>query len=229
MGKTISDYIIALKEKGLENLACGLHTTKLEDYERLKNSGLPVYADISFKATDFSLDNKKLASFLSKYKEVTIRALPKTPDLPRRYKICAKNYKECMDFLEQEVPENKKEDYKILLTEYQPSNSSGIIILRKDTAIVEIAEAGLDAFSHDEALCHTGIFGISEYHKFRKIKIKSPKKGRIKNKIKNAMYASLNCITKAQLPQAEGYFEFLITQKQEIKFLDYKTSQAYLS
>ncbi len=228
-GKTISDYVIALREKGLENLAADLDTIKAKDYQRLKNSGLPVYADFSLQSTEFSEKNKKLMKFLSQYPRVTIRALPKTSALPRRYKICVRGYKECSEFLEQEVPKNKREKYSMLLTEYKPSNSSGIIIIKKDIAIAEVAEAGLAAFSHDETLCYTGIFGIFNYHKFRKIKFISPRKGRIKNKVKQAMHKSLMYITKAGLPEPEGYFEFIITEDGEIKFLDYKTAPSYLS
>jgi hypothetical protein len=227
-GKTISDYVIALREKGIEELASSLHSVKAKDYQRLKNSGLPVYADFSLQIPEFTHNNRRLNDFLKKYKEVTIRALPKTSDLPRRYKIQARGYEECKEFLNKEVPKDKEPQYTCLLTEHKPSNGCGIIILRKDLAIVEVTEEGLAEFSHDQTLCYTGIFGIFDRHKFRKLKLRAPRKGRIKNKLKNMMSQSLNHITKAGLIEETGYFEFVNTNS-GIKFLDYKTNPVYLS
>lgn len=224
----MSDYVITLREKGIEQLAASLHSAKAQDYQRLKDSGLPIYADFSLQISEFSPNNKKLMDFLEKHKKVTIRALPKTLNLPRRYKIQTNRYKECKEFLNKEVPKDKEQQYTCLLTEHKPSNGSGIIILRKDLAIVEVTEEDLAEFSHGQTLCYTGIFGIFNRHQFRKLKLRAPRRGRIKNKLKNIMYQSLNHITKADLIEETGYFEFVSTGS-GIKFLDYKINPAYLS
>jgi len=64
MSGTISDWIIEMEEKGFKGLAKVLHTTKMKDYKRLKESGLPIYADFSTTYGSLGKDKEKFKEFL---------------------------------------------------------------------------------------------------------------------------------------------------------------------
>ena len=128
------------KKAGLKNLAKKLHSEKLTDYKRLKESGLPIFYDFEVPYINFNDKNIELLLFLSKFPEFVIRAIPKTKDLPRRYKIGVKTFGDCVSFLDSVVDQNNKEIYSVLITDYEPSKFGGVIISRKDDLIIEIGE-----------------------------------------------------------------------------------------
>ena len=150
MGKTISDWIIkARKIKGLENLALSLDSEKRKDLRRLKDSGLPIFEEFSLPLEAFNYCNADLQEFMSRHELFFIRALPKSSSLPRRFKVDVTSFKECEDFLHDEVPKKNRLDYTISLSGKEPNHRCGAIICRGEgEALIEIANGGLDKFSH---------------------------------------------------------------------------------
>jgi len=225
VGQTISDWIIASKGEGLE----GLVSNKLEDYRRLKNSGLPIFDNLIISYKSFKKSNAQLKEFLSNYDSFTVRAIPETEDLPRRYKIGVHSFKECKNFLEQVIKKGNGDIYSVFLTVYEPNIKSGIIISKKDEVIVEVSDYVLDKFSHGEdpsSSCTIGLTalgGISS--KATWWKKGSPKDEEI---IKKALeYITLGR-SRSDFLFMKGYFEFIVTETNEIKFLDFKTAKGYL-
>ncbi len=230
MGGTISDWIIELKEYNSE-LADDFHTIKLEDNERLKQSGLPIFNDLRLPYSSFIKDNKKLMSFLFRYDAFCIRALPRTSDLPRKYdkdNICT--FEDCLDFLlNKGVKKGRENDYDVLISGYEISLKSGIILSRDRYVNVEIGDCECDELSHGHDPCLSAIIdfrGIG--HITDKTKWKIDGDYMSKQFMFNALrYIELSRDSFNPLYK-KGYFEFVLTTSNKIKFLDYKINEAYL-
>jgi len=228
MGKTISDWLIVAEQEQID--IDGFHTVKLEDYQRLKNSGLPVFNDFQLPYSQFNRNNVELTNFLSIYKGFVIRLLPNTKKIPRKYKIGVKSFEECKNFLEKSAEGEDKWIYIVLLTEYELSKGSGIIISNPREVRVEIGDFGIDELSHGKdpliscLIDLTGIGHITDKMQWGKNKwtlenerevLRSLRHIELTRDIFNPLYM-------------RGYFEFVISEDKRIRFLDYKTNENYL-
>jgi len=232
-GKTISDWIIALRKIGLEDIAQKFDSNKLEDNERLKKSGLPVFAEFIAPIREFNRDNNSLMNFLGKYNDFVVRAIPKTKDLPRRYKIGVKTFEECEEFLKENVKPENTSVYSVFLTERVESEWSGVILSGEKEIFIDIARAGLDSLSHGEVVPIGGRFAFHDFNHFRTMRYYNTDDARERETI----WDSLQSITKGndlldsdQFPNLNlmrGYFEFVITLDKRIVFLDYKIKEGY--
>ncbi|MBU0907610.1 MAG: hypothetical protein KKE05_05645, partial [Nanoarchaeota archaeon] len=145
MGGTVSDWIIEMQKRAFAD-ATALHSEKLEDYRRLKESGLPTFEDLIISFPEFNEGNEALRNFLARYDSFVVRAIPGTKELPRRYKIGVKDFGECMQFLRENVRPEDGGKYSVFLTEFEPQTMSGAVISRGDEVLIEIARGNLDAF-----------------------------------------------------------------------------------
>jgi len=225
-GLTISDWIIGLEERG-HALASELHSVKEIDYLRLKLSGLPIYKDFSLSYLRFIEKPRDLISFLNRYEMFVVRALPSTSNLPRRYKKGVKDYRQASEFLNSVINPRKKDLYTILITEQEPQKFAGLIALRPDSAIIEVGMSGLDNFSHGLGKRWVGCFDNEGINKFRAREYKTSYKIPINEKIKEIMNKALIYIKRSKRIHNQGYFEFIVTKDDEIKFVDYKINKAY--
>lgn len=229
MSGTISDWIIVARQRGLESIT-RFHTTKSEDYERLKNSGLPIFDDIEVPYSQFTPNNEELTAFFTKYPGFCVRALPNTKDLPRKFKLGIKSFEEAQEFLREKIAQGKEAQYRILANEYgqeEPTTRSGIIISKGEHALVEIADIGLVELSHgDVDKTFIGEF-TNHYkgsHRSMRYNTEDPEK-------RNLIWKALQFIrvNSSDIRFKKGYFEFVITDDNRIFFLDYKTNDAYLN
>nr|MCK4930057.1 hypothetical protein [Nanoarchaeota archaeon] len=118
---TVSDWIIRIRGSH-PDLAESMHSTKKQDNERLRNSGLPVYEDFKQPYLNFLKNPKKLIKFLQAHGTVCVRALPRTSKLPRRYKLGVRSLEQATEFLSSSVQD--PEIYDILVGEQQPQKYS---------------------------------------------------------------------------------------------------------
>ena len=226
MGETMSDWVITGKKFGLEYLA----TDKFEDYERLIESGLPRFDDFKIHYKEFKKGNKGLKGFLAKHKYFTIRAIPNTKDIPRRYKVGVGSFDECQKFLEKNIQKGKEGIYSILITEHEPTYKSGIIISRDKDVLIEIGDFQLDELSHGRtpsAGCTIDLLIFGSINKKTTWHIQAS----LENK--SLVKKALNCIKTGRNALdynfMKGYFEFVVTEKEDkIKFLDFKINEMYL-
>jgi len=221
---TISDWVIGMGDSH-PDLAESLHSTKKQDNERLRNSGLPIYADFRLPYLKFLENQRKLIKFLQAHGTVCVRALPRTPKLPRRYKLGVKSLDQAVEFLNSSIQD--PEIYDILVSEQQPQKYSGIIILKPDQAVIEIGRLVLDKFSHGDGKRYVGNFDNEGINKFRARGFSGNYQLPISPKIKTLMNRALRCIKSSKEICNKGYFEFIVTDKNEIKFLDYKVAKGY--
>ncbi|MBR9691843.1 hypothetical protein GOV06_03570, partial [Candidatus Woesearchaeota archaeon] len=130
MSGTISDWIIEMEKRGFSETAKEFHSDKLTDYQRLKNSGLPIFDDFRTPYSRFCKHNPELMDFLAKYPSFCIRALPNNPDLPRRFELGVKSFEDCKKFLDETLDPELGDRYDVLISEYgqeDPATRSGII------------------------------------------------------------------------------------------------------
>ncbi len=222
-GKTISDWIILANSKGfLTKQFSDLHSIKSRDNEILKSLSLPRYADITIPGNDFVYKNSSLVDFLQKNKKVVIRALPNTSLLPRRFNIGVSGLEECMEFKKKFVGNNSCQ-YTFLLSEIEDQTYCGTIILSDEKGICEIVEGS------NHTMLAQGEKTPIEYATFNTF-------GRIlfssleytmnsDEHIKTYICQALGFVNKTGIEV--GYFEFVITESQGIKFIDYKQNKAY--
>jgi hypothetical protein len=230
MGKTISDLIIRLRETGFNEEAAAWRTDKLEDYQRLKDSGLPRFQDIQIPYNQFNNKNKSLLDFLLKYEQYVVRAIPNTMEFPRRYKIGVKSLQECQNFLKEVIEPKNTSIYTIFLSENEPIEWGGTIISSEYEAFpgqygvcIEMARANQDAVSHGEVKVIHGRLGFlpdcpcTMYYTTEK-PYERELMWRVLSKIRLG----------SDFVFMRGYFEFAVTQKGKIVFFDYKINKNYL-
>ncbi|MFZ5955469.1 MAG: hypothetical protein ACOYT4_03510 [Nanoarchaeota archaeon] len=226
MTGTISDWIISGDKQGFSSIN-DYHTNKFEDYLRLKKSGLPTFEDYITPIEEFKDANVNLKRFLDSHKTFTVRAIPNTKELPRRYKIGVKNFEECISFLEKNI-EGNRNNYTVFLTEYERNKYSGIIISNSQKVLIEIGQGNLDELSHGKdplITCRINLDAIGHMqNKIEWIRYNEQNKDLILRSLK---YLELNHDHFNPLYR-RGYFEFIITEGDKIKFLDFKTNENYL-
>src|SRR3989344_2601884 len=234
MAGTMSDWVIEMEKRGLEETAQGFHSDKLTDYNRLKESGLPIFDDFIIPFSEFDSKNEELVRFLSKYQGFVIRAIPNVKDLPRRYKIGVHSFEECTSFLSENVKNEDNSKYNVFLTEHEPTNWSGVIISRGGDALVEISSEPLDELSHgqvDSSLIYLGHFAKHNFSSFGSMKYNT--RGLLQ---RNLIWRTLQHLREDLPSESEtfpnisfrkGYFEFVVTEETgKIKFLDYKVKES---
>jgi len=229
---TFSDWIIALEQRGFKETARNLHTKKLQDYRRLKKSGLPIFDDLIVPYQQFNGENKRLMDFLARYNNLVVRAIPNTKSLPRRYKIGIHSFEECQDFLAQVIKGGDEKKYSVLITEHEPTNWAGIIISRPEDVLIEVAKSGLDELSHGSIIPSAGHFTFHHGNHFRSMgyyNADGSQRGLIWQALQYLRRDTQN--DSDVFPAIDfmgGYFEFVVTEKTgRIKFLDFKVNEAY--
>lgn len=236
MGETISDWIIAGKNKGLEGAVKDFHTEKLEDDRRLIESGLPVFDRFETPYSDFFKQNKALMKFLSRYNSFIIRALPVKGknDLPRRPKIGLHSFEECKKFLLKLFSEDKamvgnEKFYNVSLVEHAKNRGSGIIVSNPRKVLVDLGKCNLEQLSHGynpTLSCNIDLTGVGHITD----KIKWLIEGNPRDK--EIMWKALRYIELSRDTfnpyYMRGYFEFIILEKDRIVFWDYKINPMYL-
>lgn len=233
MAGTMSDWIIEMKKAELEDSADSFHSEKLQDYSRLKQSGLPLSEDFIVPFEKFNRGNKNLERFLAKYESFVIRAIPKTPELRRRYEIGVHNFNDCQIFLNKNVSEENKKKYSIFLTEYEPTGWSGTIISRPNDLLIEVSQSALDKLSHGEVTPVGGHFAHHGLNHFKSMRYNTKNIQEREIMWDALQYLRINSPTDSNLSPnidfMKGYFEFIRTKKtKRIKFLDFKINEAYL-
>lgn len=227
-GQTMSDWIISMKEKGLRDFATSLHSEKIEDSKRLENSGLPVFRGLRLDYQDFNEQNHSLMNFINSCRKgVVIRALPQTPNLPRRYKIGAQGYCECEQFLRRNVV--KDNNYVVYITEWEPQNRAAIIISNPKRVLVEVGKCSLDDLSHGGNFtlsCNIDLTSVGHLEN----KIIWTKRGDHKDqKVMKKALRTLELTRDSFNPYFKrGYFELVSTISGHVKFVDYKVNEMYL-
>ncbi|MFC2135648.1 hypothetical protein ACFLTH_13620 [Bacteroidota bacterium] len=230
---TISDWIIEMEKAGLNESAKSFHSEKFEDYERLKQSGLPTFNDLIVPFGKFQKGNKDLEEFLTKYEGFVIRAIPNTRELPRRYKIGVHDFEDCQRFLDQHVQVEYQDRYSIFLTEHEPTDWAGIIISRPHDVLLEVAQSGLDELSHGQVIPVGGHFAQHGQNHFKSMRYNTENVQERELMWRALQYLRRDLPTDSDLFSnvdfMKGYFEFVKTQRTDrIKFLDFKVNESYL-
>jgi hypothetical protein len=243
VGQTMSDWIPLLKKENLEGIMDSLETSRLEDDERLLNSGLPVCKRIAIPYEKFSQKNKELIRFLSKYQSFVVRALPiPGKNLPRRPKIGLKSFQECSDFLANLFDQGKElhgkeKDYIISVVEHEPTIGSGIIISNPEKTLIEISDHSLAELSHGQV--NDAVHGVFTFHNnnhFRSMRYSTEDIKKREFMWRALQYIRINPksngLTNSDIfPEITfwaGYFEFVRTETDRIIFWDYKIKEGYL-
>lgn len=222
------------KERGYKNLADRIHTSKVEDMERLKNSGLPQYDFIKIPYLEFNKRNKTLMNFITKCSRLDygfcIRALPNENGIKlgftRKFKLGNMNYSDLKQFLYREV----KEPFNVWdvgLSNWKSQIYGGTIILNERYAIVEMAkeeDGGVIAVTSGEVIPIIGRQNFTEggSHSFG---LKYTTEDETERSI---ILKALRCVKENPKTMSRGYFEFVVSEDEKIFFLDYKINLEYL-
>ena len=112
------------------------------------------------------------------------------------------------------------QDYDILVNDYEPAGYCGVIISKPDSLIIEMAkEPNLERLCHGEIVPWSAELSYTHHTPLMIYKNVESKD------IRNIMYEVVKSISRIEpiyLPElhpAQGYYEFVITDK--LKFIDY--------
>ncbi|MDD5177901.1 MAG: hypothetical protein PHT54_01290 [Candidatus Nanoarchaeia archaeon] len=226
--KNMSHWIIEAEKHGIS--LNGFHTSKLEDLKLLINSKLPMFETHILPYLDFINSPSYAEDFLKKAPSLVILAIPDTASLPRAHKMGISSYDECKNFLIQKGVDQNKNNYSVVLINPEGENKKGGIIISRDTGLLlEVVDGTVEDISY-------GINpSISYQIDFTRVghledKVIWNKGGSFEDKklVKSILsYLTLNPDSFNPL-FLRGYFEVVITQTDEIKFIDYKVNKMYL-
>lgn len=243
MGRTIQDWVLAARStKGvaLSKWADSIETTKREDLERLKTSGLSQSPLITMPFQDFKYENPQVAEFYEKSladkRTFCARAMPNAEGLKRGLKRQPKrglvSFRECLDFLQGFIGKNS-DFYDAGISSHFVNLYGGVIISGAMGGRLVYGEISknLDKLTSGE---EEPIAGFT----FDRAKL-----GHVENKViwhiergKRAKAFLWKTFCRYILLGEDrfnpiiwsGYFEFVLSRKGEAEFLDYKFREAYL-
>lgn len=239
------DWWIAMSKVGLTKEADNFELDRLSDDERLKNSGLPYFPRFDIDYPDFSRENKELMQFMAQCKDFMVRVIPKPgiKNLPRRFKLGGVyNFNGCDIFLKDLfVADNdlrgNEEAYIISITEYEENTLGGVIISSDKFLIAEARIATKDPKTLKQV---GGLSGLCEgENPDLSLTIDFTQTGTLldamswipglnKNNqhINEAMQKALDYLRQSDdvfHPEfRKGYFEWVTTKSNRIRFWDYK-------
>ncbi|MFA7708081.1 MAG: hypothetical protein WCX73_03965 [Candidatus Pacearchaeota archaeon] len=240
-GKTISDWGKSMKETGLNVLkqtADRFHTIKQEDVERLKKSGLPQYDWFVLPYRDFSQKNNNLTSWMNKYTQkgegFCIRAIPTEEGikkgLTRKPKFGYLSFQYCINFLNEKTRDTGKEDWNIIMSNWEEDNYGGVIISGDRFVIGEIS-SNLEKLTSMEQTPLAGF--IFDRGGLGYITDKTKWMDNSQEKAKSVLWKTFfNNIKQGDdnfnPSLLKGYFEFVYTKTDKIRFLDFKENEQYI-
>ncbi len=182
--------------------------------KKLAKLGVPRFDSYKCDYYDFHENNNELMNFLKMYGSFVILTLPRVKGLIKAYKVSVKTFEDCKRFLQEHVL-TEHDKYDVSIVEHEYDNGSGCIISNGSKVLIDIGDCGLDelSYGYNPDASATYCDGKINYSTTDAEKIAIIDK-------------ALNHITKDGKPM-KGYFEFLITRKNEIRFWDYKDKEAY--
>jgi len=225
---SIRDWILAARERGID--LDRLDSDKQEDARNLEKSGLPIYDSFRCLYIEFTETNKLLSEFIARYNGFVVRALPlpHRKDLQRKPKIGLCSFRECREFLKRAV-EGNEQDYSVLISEWGPQDYGGILISGDRYIFGEIGR-GLDtlSFGHETPLASFEIDRAKVGHLENKTEWKCKEDKRAKNFLWKALYYIKKGSDNFDPYFIRGYFEFVVTETEKIRFVDFKDNERYL-
>jgi len=161
---------------------------------------------------DFLVSKNKsdITQFLNRYKSIVARAMPLNDKNVRKYKTDIRSFEEYLSF----IGDIELDYYQIILSEYVPCKYAGAIISNSNNTVIELLKG-----THDE-LVHGISTPFTSYVDFTG-KITYSKE--MSRKEKNIVWKTLKTINISKGNYLKGYFEFLITTEEKLKFIDYDT------
>ena len=229
-GKTMSDIAKLSKEKGLNSIADKI-TLKQEKMRILMNSDIPQYDCRILPYLEFNKENNELMQFfdmhLAQGEGVCVRALPTQEGIrngfTRKFKYGFLTFQDCTEFLKEKVKDDSL--YDVGLTSWIPSDYGIAIISGIQDRKVILAEIGkgvdtltsgretpLAGFTIDRSVVghleNKTVWHIDKDKKARDFLWKTVRKH--------------ICLGDGFNPFVRyGYFEAVITQRDELRFIDY--------
>jgi len=186
----------------------------IKDLVRLYSSGLPVYDAITVEGRNYEQEKERIKRFSEKHERNWIRIYNKIRKGERYSRSALENYDEITSFIEG-LDVNLTE-FDIQLFEWHENKFGGNILSNNRGTYIEIVEGTQDMVGKSLGLIYHGYVNPLGRLCFREEEVPL--------EIKVASRKTLNYIKKSRNEFLEGYFEFILSNKWNVYFLDYKTS-----
>jgi len=229
---SVKDWILVAKEKGID-LSC-YDSDKNEDLKKLEKLDLPQDRSFSCSYYDFVETNRELMNFMNHYERFIVRAIPipEKKDLPRKPQLNLKGFESCKRFAE-EATKGNEQDYTIIISEFAQQIYGGVLIVGKRYVRGEIGKDLVNlCFGKDIPL---GSF-ILDRRGLGHIEDKTIWFNGESGEEKDARKYLWRAFNHLRFGDDSfdpilymGYFEFIVRTSGEIKFVDYKDNENYLS
>jgi len=207
---TWNDWFVSAKSRKVA-LEKFLIIDQDQDLKRLYSSGLPCFDLIILNGNEYN--SKKAKSFISKYPLVWTRVVDKKKN-KRQSRLGMKSFGEFKEFIESLGFD--LENSKVQLYEMEENEFGGNVISSQKETLIEIAFGLQDIVAKStEPFFHGKINGAGRLEFTEK---ETPQK------VFEASMRVLSYLKKSRGEFLEGYFEFTVSKKGKVFFLDYKTS-----
>lgn len=225
---SVRDWIIAAQEKGID--LSYLDSDKVEDTRKLELLDIPIDLNYACPYSEFTKENKALTSFMKKYRYFCVRAIPipSRKDLPRKPKLDLRSFEECKSFIDEAVKCHENE-YNVIISEFSPQIYGGTLISASRYVRGEIGKSLADL-----CLCKEVPLASFEIDRGKTghITDKTDWKLQTDKRAKQALWKALMHITLKHDMfdpiMLRGYFEFVVKENLDIRFVDFKDNEAYL-
>jgi hypothetical protein len=180
-----------------------------KDIERLYSSGLPVCDRLLVACKEYL--NDSVVKFCEKHNGVWIRVYNKTE---RHYKLGLKGHAQVKEYIESLDIDVSK--FKIQIFEFDPNKFGGNIVSGEKGVYIEMVYGDqLDVANCWKEFCHGYIspLGILKFHETD-----------VTDEMKRTAFNVLKCLKTSKGNYMKGYFEFVVSVKNNIYFLDYKVN-----
>jgi len=209
---SFSEWFKAAHERNIP-LESALPIDLPRDLERLNSSGLPTYDCQIISGESYVRNKQRVKDFCEKHNRVWTRVYNKMDRNERYSRFDLRGYKNVADFVEGLDINLKKFD--IQLFEFHTNQFGGNILTNSEGTKIEIAEGTQDIVGK----CLGPFFSgwISPFGTLEFSQSDSPEK------VRSTAWRVLQQVKMAKGEYVPGYFEFIVSDKGKVYFLDYKT------
>jgi hypothetical protein len=217
--KNMTGWNQALIDQGIKSDS----ENRLNGLMNLIESGLPTYRYHFFTLDEFINNSKEV---YLKYNSVVVRAIPKITGPLARFTRISESLDDTINFLMKEINPVDKSKYTIVVNEYDPAEYCGVIISNNKKLTIEmVKEPNLEKLCHGQSIPWSAFF--TENYSFRKMDYLNVNNETIKQKMWQVIKSISDVYYNSNIPQYDpkkGYFEFVLSKKKGIRFIDYKKS-----
>ena len=209
---TWSEWFKHASLKGINLEEC-LHFDPQQDFERLYSSGLPVYDRFVIYGADYHAKKDEFLSFCQKYPLLWIRIYDSISKV-RKYSKFGITGKEALDYVNQ--IDSEISPFELQVYECHENKYGGNVLTNAEGTCIELIDGPQDIVGKSlKPFYHAN---IGQTGRLEFVESNAP------DDIKRTAWKVLAHLKLSRSEFLPGYFEFIVSEADNVYFLDYKTT-----